>query len=1056
MDKIEGSPHYTDAQRMHLRAVTSLAGEIIATYWPMRTFVHHNPLHALESLPFREAIALARERLGGQGYLPPETYRKFVKSGRIKPRHIESALASVACPGSPISLGDRKIIPLEVLRAHLLRGISAPASDVREALLALSPDRSQILSLARLLAAPAPSEEAGGKNRGATDPSLPWGWPFTLSSWCDKVLGTSTVESVNRVMVRWSEAFLDEGHATWPMPGREKGFYRAWRALAALEWSRKETRMTLSRLPEGPEDALLFLLESMKIPDSSHQDYLSLHLSALPGWPAFIKWRSAQEDYPYQQSYPADLLQFLAVRLFYEQIEIVAACREGPGIDGTYEAIREEEARRATGLHGENTQGKAQKIGNAFRLASLFKELEVSAADLQKADPEDLRTLLSWLDAFPESEHGPVWLEAFEAGYQDGLLKTLAASPALKGAVEAAWHEGGSFSPPHPDSLVRPQAQAVFCIDVRSEPFRRHLESVGDYETFGFAGFFSVFVRFRALESDHETDQFPVIMKPRNTVREVLRSYHGGLHHRRQSGLRILRAGHSLLHDLKENVVTPYVAVESLGWFYGFPLVGKTLFPIQQNRFTSFLRRLLMPTVSTTLTVDKLSRPEVEEMLASEQRSVIRRALKEHFGDRNLNLSLERLEFLRKRAMEMIPPEEARKGPRPHPAALTLKEEDAFVLTLRERYRITHGWAFARLERMTRIGLTLNEQVQTVDTALRMMGMTTNFARLVLFCGHGSTSENNPFESALDCGACGGNRGKPNARILAAMANKAPVRKKLSENGIEIPEDTYFIAGEHNTATDEVSFFDLEDIPYTHRSDLVRLSEDLREAGVRTSRERCSRFPEIRGPLTPAGALREVKGRSTDWSQVRPEWGLSGNASFIIGRRAHTRKVDLGGRAFLHSYDFREDPKGLLLEGIMTGPQVVGEWINMEHYFSTVDNAVFGSGSKIYHNVVGRLGIMAGPQSDLLTGLAWQTVIDRTRPFHEPMRLLAVIEAPTDRIAAIIRRHTVLQHFYDNAWVHLVALSPDGTLNIYLPGGGWIPKDPGALSSTTFEKEPTS
>ena len=110
-----------------------------------------------------------------------------------------------------------------------------------------------------------------------------------------------------------------------------------------------------------------------------------------------------------------------------------------------------------------------------------------------------------------------------------------------------------------------------------------------------------------------------------------------------------------------------------------------------------------------------------------------------------------------------------------------------------------------------------------------------------------------------------------------------------------------------------------------------------------------------------------------------------------------TKALDLDGRVFLHSYDYREDPTNRLLEVILTGPQVVAQWINMEHYFSTVDNEVYGSGSKIYHNVVGRIGIMSGPWSDLRLGFAWQTVMNGEVPYHEPMRLLTVIEAPRER-----------------------------------------------------------
>jgi len=145
-----------------------------------------------------------------------------------------------------------------------------------------------------------------------------------------------------------------------------------------------------------------------------------------------------------------------------------------------------------------------------------------------------------------------------------------------------------------------------------------------------------------------------------------------------------------------------------------------------------------------------------------------------------------------------------------------------------------------------------------------------------------------------------------------------------------------------------------------------------------------------------------------------------------------------------------------MLEIVMTGPQVVGQWINMEHYFSTVDNEVYGSGSKIYHNVVGRVGIVSGPQSDLRTGLAWQTVMDGPRPYHEPMRLLTLIEAPRERISQVIRRHHVLQHFYDNEWVRLAALDPEEKIFYrYIPKQGWTPFKNGSPSLETkmFLKE---
>ena len=176
--------------------------------------------------------------------------------------------------------------------------------------------------------------------------------------------------------------------------------------------------------------------------------------------------------------------------------------------------------------------------------------------------------------------------------------------------------------------------------------------------------------------------------------------------------------------------------------------------------------------------------------------------------------------------------------------------------------------------------------------------------------------------------------------------------------------------------------FDLEDAPPTHRKDVARLFDDLREAARLTSQERCTR-PDV-GHRPLAQGSRACGRRSADWSQVRPEWGLSGNTTFIVGRRELTKALDLAGRVFLHSYDYREDPTDRWLEVLLTAPQVVAQWINMEHYFSTVDNEVYGSGSKIYHNVVGRVGIMSGPWSDLRLGLARQTVMNGDMPYHDP------------------------------------------------------------------------
>lgn len=1083
MEPIESSINL-ETRRMELRGVVRLAGEVIAQYWPMRTFVHHNPLHSLEYLPFEEAVRRGTQFLGGNGYLSSHLYRGYLRSGRIQLRHLDAALAPLVCD-KHLTLGFRKVSHGEVLRACLTEGLCMPIEEPLDARWNHDPHHQLLESLggrlASVLTFPGLREKIQAVAR--EDQAALGRW-ITLSHWCDQTLGTQIVRQINSELIKWCEAFLDEGHATWPMPGREKGLYEAWKALAAQEWwpcGIADSRRKISRLPDYPEDALLESLDALAIPTALRQDYLSLQLTALPGWAGFIKWRAEEREYAWQRAYPVGLVKYLAIRLWYARELVQKACREELGIDGQYQAItayiqrrsseyflrRERVAGRLPAAYAEEVDRlRHQKKGNGWeelanrygtdvvprrervarhgaakRLRSLALALEIDPAALLESSPTDLKQLVDWMNAFPESDHGPVWLKAFEAGYQEQLLGKLA-------------RHGRSVEVPHRPSsapiLVRPHSQSVFCIDVRSEPFRRHLESTGANETYGFAGFFAAFIRYRGWGKEHDTAQFPVIMRAKNEVREIPRSYLDHVVPKHESRTKMVHAGHTLLHDLKENVVTPYVMVESLGWFYGLPIFGKTFLPALYRRWTAWLRRIFVPSIATTLTVDKLTTAETEEMVASEQRALIWKALRERLGLHSSRVAPEFVEALRRQALNG---KEAKEAVEPfliqavQRANVSREKLPAFVEDLRRHYRIDWRWASVKKERITRTGFTLDEQALTVDTALRMMGLTRNLARLVLFCAHGSTSENNPFESALDCGACGGHEGKPNARVLAMMANHRKVRERLAKNGIEIPSDTHFLAGQVDTTTDHVQLFDLEDAPPTHRADIARLLEDLKEAARLTSQERCTRFPDVSTVLPPHQAASLVRRRSADWSQVRPEWGLSGNTAFVIGRRDFTKALDLEGRVFLHSYDYREDPSNRLLEVLLTAPQVVAQWINMEHYFSTVDNEVYGSGSKIYHNVVGRFGIMSGPWSDLRLGLAWQTVMNGDVPHHEPMRLLTIVEAPRERIEKLIARHEILQHCYRHEWVHLVALEPEeGVLYRYRSTGEWTRIDEGTGS----------
>ncbi len=346
-----------------------------------------------------------------------------------------------------------------------------------------------------------------------------------------------------------------------------------------------------------------------------------------------------------------------------------------------------------------------------------------------------------------------------------------------------------------------------------------------------------------------------------------------------------------------------------------------------------------------------------------------------------------------------------------------------------------------------------NEQVLFAQVALTTMGLTRGFGRLVVLCAHGSTTENNPYQASLDCGACGGQAGAPNARTAVAILNRAEVRSGLRSLGIDIPADTLFVAAQHDTAVDRVTLLDSHLIPAEYRGDLERLDRDLKQAGAELAAERCSLLPGAGRRLSPRRAARHVTARSSDWAQVYPEWGLAGNAAFIVAPRSVTRGIDLQRRTFLHSYDAEVDTDGSALETILTAPLVVAQWINCQYYFSTVAPQVFGAGTKTIHNVVGTAGVIAGHNGDLQLGLPWQSVSDGERLLHEPQRLLAVVQAPLTRIDEIVGRNPILQQLFGNDWVAVAAREHPGEPWQRWTRAGWRPWSETPTSDRIFNEE---
>lgn len=312
-------------------------------------------------------------------------------------------------------------------------------------------------------------------------------------------------------------------------------------------------------------------------------------------------------------------------------------------------------------------------------------------------------------------------------------------------------------------------------------------------------------------------------------------------------------------------------------------------------------------------------------------------------------------------------------------------------------------------------GIPLSEKVGIVKSAFDLMGWES-FAPLVLFVGHGSHSSNNPFGSSLDCGACAASPGRHNARMLASLANLPEVQKQLHDmHGIQIPETTFFIGAEHNTTTDALVLFDAS-IPEVFREKVQKLKKQLQLAQQTATQERLG---------NSINSVHLAQKKANDWCETRPEWGLAKNAGFVIGSRKLTKNTNLGSRCFLHSYAWEQDTTGKSLESIMQGPMVVTQWINNHYYFSTVDNHVFGSGSKITHNITGKFGVVQGNGGDLKMGLPLQSLYESDeKMFHMPLRLSVLIHAPIERVSSIIVRNENIKSLLDNEWIYLMVIDP--------------------------------
>ena len=286
-------------------------------------------------------------------------------------------------------------------------------------------------------------------------------------------------------------------------------------------------------------------------------------------------------------------------------------------------------------------------------------------------------------------------------------------------------------------------------------------------------------------------------------------------------------------------------------------------------------------------------------------------------------------------------------------------------------------------------------------------------AETIILCGHGAKTVNNPYHSALNCGACGGNSGLLNALVACAILNNSAIRVALAQQGDVIPTQTRFIAALHETTSDTILWADDSNA----ESRLTAL-KDIAEQAATNCRLR-------REQLRPDQDERYHK-RCEQWAEIYPELGLVNNAAMIIGPRALSQSHDLKGRVFLHDYQYERDTEGKILRQLMLAPMVVAQWITMQYYFSSVAPAEYSAGNKALHNVLPQVGVMEGNFSDLKIGLPYQSLYYQDICLHEAMRLQVFIAAPDALIQHIIATEPYLQQLVAGQWLHVIAITATG------------------------------
>lgn len=1021
---VAGNPHQHSHDFHHLLEHLE---HILPSQAPLRDFVHHNTLHGLQHLPFPQALKTAHEITGADGYWPTEKFREQFRRGRIDASDLQAVLAAdaslaseervfthstgdvcrgdiywtaLAYPINPIApsqfvweVEENKVLERDGERwAACLAALQLDHHVLHsEDLLNFTPQRAARLFATQL---EDQAEDIGARVTHEAHELLlhlilQVGENFTLRGLLQAVTGEDILHDMRPLLVRQVAAWLDQGISAWHNGTAGANFFTAWRTashhdlLPELE-DLPDWQEHLYSLPDNAADAIVAELQRIGIPQEYWDGYLERLALEMPGWSGMFLWRHFHPDYVKTAAEHTDMLDYLAVRLSMEHLFARRLCRRIWLMEANLGDIR-----------GRFRRHPAEFLVRYYTFNRQLPEYLLTPAQQlmyhrrpKVYDEQQWELLAHQIWTWAQVSAGSDGFSAYNHGWR------------LFRLMQQLQVDASSIR-----SLTPMQIQTIFTC----------METLDDEH--------SGFLWLQAYERHY-----------REQIFNALLNNHGrGMWEQRKQPpqAQVVFCMDEREEGIRRHLEELNPQIETLGAaaFFNLPMNW-------QGLDDEIVTKLCPVPVTPVHLVRELPAEDAADLYhAHARRSGWRKQLftgLNHVTRHKLWLGTLSQLALAPFALGVLLGKSYLPLRFGHWVQRLRRQVDQQVPT--KIVFMAEQVDSERSSQRNQLGFSDAEQVEKVGGFLRTVGLTDGFAPLVVIMGHGSSNQNNPHAAAYECGACSGRHSGPNARVFATMANRPEIRELLAQQGIRIPADTWFVGAEHDTCDEHIPWYDTDKVPSPLLEQLSRLQAALIEAARHSAHERCRKLASAPRKPNLEQASRHIAGRAFDYSQARPELGHATNASALIGRRSATRGSFLDRRCFLISYDCTRDPDGKILENILLNAGPVGAGINLEYYFSTVNNERYGAGTKVTHNLTGLFGVMEGVFSDLRTGLPQQMI-----EIHEPMRLLVVVEAKTAVVGEIYARQPPLQELIGGGWLQVAVKDPDAAMiDLFVPGTGFV------------------